>query len=97
MVPNKEVDLYSRVSDLGQLSQQSHISFWHYFSVFIPEVKNITHNKNFGGIMLYLIKEFNNRLFPFEATFTVRSTQVKIGKEIDFFIRGKLHLAYFFC
>src|SRR5436189_4422873 len=97
MIAHKEMDLDPCISALRQFSQQSYITLWYYLSVFIPEIKNITYDKNFSSIILYFFQEFDDNLFPFKASFMIRSTKMKIRKEINFFIRGKLHVGYFFC
>src|ERR1051326_615552 len=86
MITDKEMNFYSRICNFCQFAKQSNIPFWNYFSVLIPEIKNISNNKNFSGIILYFFQELNNNLFPLQTAFTIRSTQMEIGKKVNFFI-----------
>src|SRR6266498_3418994 len=72
------------------------MTFWNYFPVFIPKIKNISNNKNLSSIILYFIQELDNDLFPLKAASAIRSAEMEIRKKVDFFIAGKLHLGYSF-
>ena len=91
MIADKKMDGYFGVGDLGQLAQQSHIALWYNPPVFIPEIKNVSDNKNLSSVFFYFIQELNNYFFALKAGLVVRSTEMKIGKEIDFFIGRDMH------
>src|SRR5436190_18842727 len=90
MIAYKEMNGDARVSDLGDLSDQSDRSFWNGVLVFVPEIKKISYEINFLRVVPDAFKPVHDHFFSLQADLGCRHTKVKIGSEVYFFSRGQL-------
>ena len=82
MIPGKNIYRYSRVAHFGNFPLYSDKPLWNYCVVFMPEIENISDNKNFFGVSFYFIKPLNKKLFSLCTGNFIRNSKVKVGSEV---------------
>src|SRR6478672_11647287 len=97
MVANEEMNGYPGIGQFCYFSQQAYTALWNHLSVFIPEVKHITHNKDHVRIFPGPVQEADDALFSFKAACFIGGSQMKIGKKIYFFTWRNLHRINDYC
>ena len=85
MVSYKEIHWNATISNFGHFTKYSHKSLGNYFFVFIPEIKQVSYDKNDGSIFFCLIKKPDDQLFPLQAGSMIGNTEMEIRKKIYFF------------
>ncbi len=91
MIAGKEMNGDTRIRDRGQLPQNAGIAFGNDRPVFVPEVEEVTYDKDLRRILPDLLQEGDDLSFAHQAGRMVGGTQMKIGEEVDLFSGRDLH------
>src|SRR5690606_29747464 len=85
MISFKDGQFDTPISQLSKFRQEANITFRNDMLIFKPEIEYVTHQKDFFCIFLDIVEPGNYISFSFQTFLIRRNTQMKVGREIQFF------------